>query len=144
MNHVLFFLLWGLVTCAVFVSAAAGSLLAGYLSWKRKRAGFLIPMGVFALLSALSLIANPIANLLLFNRSTESTVAALHEDMTKWYAEDADVQRFQNRFGMADQSMEAGEREYWIYKPNPWWKLSWSNVGVSVQEGRIVGVYFDD
>ena len=68
----------------------------------------------------------------------------LFGEMREMDPAECDVETFQGRFGQPEDVLKQDGREYWLYNPNPWWTLTWTKVGVSVEEGTVTGVYLDD
>jgi len=134
--------IWGTIVLATVLATAA--LMSAVLSAKRKHIGFLGLAGCFLLAAAVSALANPIANLIIFNKVADRNTNYLIADMRSRCPIGHDAQDFVSVFGRPARTRDLGKREIWTYDANPWWMVGWTEIEIGVASNKITGHWLED
>ena len=132
----------GSVVLALLFAAAA--VMSVVLSAKRKRIVFVGLAGLFLLAAAVSALANPIANMVIFHKVAERNTNQMIADMKTQCPIGHNAQDFVAKFGRPARTKDLGERQIWTYDANPWWMIGWTEIEINVASNTIQGHWLDD
>ena len=123
---------------------AVATVICAVLAFQRKRTAFLGLGGAFLLATTVSVLANPVANLLLFHVAADRNTHRLVADMKSECPVGHDARVFIAKFGQPSRKQTVGEREIWTYDANPWWMVGWTEIEIGVVSNKIEGHWLDD
>lgn len=131
-------------TALLAILFAAATVVAAVLAFQRKRVAF-AGLGVaFLVASAVSILTNPVANLLLFHVAADRNTHQLVVDMKSECPVGHDARDFIAKFGQPSRTRTVGEREIWTYDANPWWMVGWTEIEIGVVSNKIEGHWLED
>jgi len=118
--------------------------LAVELAVRRKRLAFLGLGALILLGAAVSVLANPIANLLVFHKVAARNADHMISDMRTRYPVGQDAREVITTYGPPRRVRHAGSSEVWTYDPNPWWLMGWAQIEIEVASSKIQGHWLED
>ena len=135
---------WTIAATVLALAFAAAAVLSAILAAKRKRMAFLGLGAVFLLAAAVSAVANPIANMVIFHKVAERNTNQLIASMRTQCPIGQDADAFVAHFGRPARTQDLGEREIWTYDANPWWMIGWTEIEIGVTSNKITGHWLED
>ena len=130
---------------ALFAAALlSAAMISTIMAAKQRRVAFLGLAGLFLLLAAISALANPVANLLMFNRIADANTSKMIADMRTRCPVGTEAKDFVSVFGQPTRARIIGGREIWTYDANPWWMIGWTEIEIGVVSNRIEGHWTED
>ena len=136
---------------ALFVSTALLALAFGcatlfliVLAIRRKRTIFFILAAGSLSLGILATLANPIANIFIFDSAAEGNAKRMYNKMGERPIEGMSREQLTESFGSPRTITKETGYELWYYDPNPWYMIGWTEIGVRIETNRVVSQWLED
>jgi hypothetical protein len=136
--HSILWIAWIIGTSVLAIGLVIAAVIACIFTHRRRRLVFLGLAAAFIVGAVVSALANPIANLAIFNDYGDYKVAQLYEDMRCRNLEGQESSALTELFGSPSRVAELADREVWIYCPRAWFMWTGTDaIEVTIKHGRI-------